>query len=176
MTIQQDAASLKYGKILEFVELEIPGLIATGNENDPSEYFRVYNSYNTGDADGQITFLGVTWDPLPFVSEGFEMNGEGGTPRPTLTLADFEGIFLAASLQYQDFIGCTATRYETTTANRASGSFYGPEKWTVNCIVESDGMMIKLELASPTDVKSRKIPGVLMFRDRYPSLGRNRKG
>lgn len=176
MTIAQDAAGLKYGNVLEFVELEIPGYIATGDAEDPSEYFRVFNSFNSADGDGQISFLGVEWDPLPFISEGFAYDGEGGTPRPTITLSDFEGIFLAASLDYQDFIGCIVTRYETTTANRASGSFYGPEKWLVNCIVESDGMTIKLELASPTDVKSRKIPGRLMYRAEYPSLGRNRKG
>lgn len=176
MTIQQDAAGLKYGSVLEFVELSIPGIIATGDENDPAVIFRVFNSFNTSDPDGELEYLGVSWQPLPFASEGFETNGEGGTPRPTITLSDFDGAFLAAALQYQDFIGCTLTRYETTTANRAAGGALTVEKWMINCIVESDGMTIKLELASPTDVKSRKIPGIMMFRDRYPSLGRNRRG
>lgn len=176
MTLQQDAASLNYGKILEFCEIEIPGYIATGNDNDPSVIFRVFNSFYTGDADGELEFLGVKWQPLPFATEGFEMDGEGGTPRPTITLSDFEGAFLAASLQYQDFIGCTFRRWETTTKNRSINSYYGPETWMINCIVESNGMTIKLELASPTDVKSRKIPGKMMYRDQYPSLGRNRRG
>lgn len=170
MTIQQDAAGFEYGRVLEFIEVHLDDAI-TG---DGDEYFRVYNSWNNSDADGEISFLGVTWSPLPFQSEGWGADGSGGTPRPLITLADFDGTFLMASLQYHDMIGAKVRRWETTTANRAAGSYYGPEIWFVNQIVETDGMTIKLGLASPTDLKSRKVPGIRMTRARFPALGRNR--
>ena len=83
---------------------------------------------------------------------------------------------MIAALQYGDLIGAKLKRWETTVANRASGSAWGPETWLINQIVESNGMSMKIGLASPTDIKTRKIPGIRMTRARFPALGRNRLG
>lgn len=171
MTLQQDLSGFEAGRFLEFLQLDLTE-ISDGSET----YFRVFNSWNNSDVDGQINFLGVTWDPLPFTSEGFSWDGGGGTPRPTITVSDFDGLLMVAALNYGYLIGAKVTRWETTTAHRASGDSLPPEEWIVNKLVEFNGMTMKIELAAPTDVKSRKIPGIRMTRARFPALARNRMG
>lgn len=168
MTIQQDAAKLgDYGAILEFLEIDLTPF--------GGSIFRVYNSIDRTDPVGDITFLGVNWVPVPFVSEGWAANGSGATPRPTITIADFDSILLAAAIEYQDLIGARVYRYETTTENVADDSFYGPEVWLVNQKLESDGNIIKFSLASPMDQKTRRLPSWQMWRREFPAIGRNRR-
>lgn len=170
MTLQQDAAGLVYGNILEFVEIDLVDV--TGGEEG---YFRVYNSFNTADADGEISFLGVDWMPLPFTSEGWVRDGSGGEQRPTITFSDFDGLFLLTAMQHHELVGARVRRWETTSQNR-NNSYYGPETFILNQIMESNGDYVKIGLANPLDFRSRRIPGVIMRRDRFPALGYNRIG
>ena len=71
-----------------------------------------------------------------------------------------------------DGIGAKVFRYETTVDGYQEGSYYGPEIWLVNRIVQADGMILKFELAAPFDQILRKVPSKQMFRDSYPGLQR----
>lgn len=170
MTLQQDAAGLVYGNILEFIEVDMTTV--TGGEEG---YFRIYNSFNGADADGEISFLGVDWMPMPFTSEGWVRDGSGGEQRPTITFADFDGLFLLTAMQHHELVGARVRRWETTSQNRTN-SYYGPETFILNQIMESNGDYVKVGLANPLDFRSRRIPGVIMRRDRFPALGLNRIG
>jgi len=163
--LYQDAAGLELGSVIEFLQIDLTdfgeGLI------------RVYNSIDLT-SPTSITFLGVTWEPLPFESEGWGFTASGSTPRPTITVADFEGVLLTHAADYQDLIGAEVTRYETTYENLANDVYYGPEIWQIFRKVESDGNTMKIELASPLDIKSKKIPSWEAYRGDFPALGRNR--
>lgn len=165
MTIQQQAAGLTYGSILEFLEID---LIPFGGS-----VYRIFNS-TSQNVNGTISFLSQTWNPMPFESEGWGADGSGSTPRPTVTIADFDGALMLQALQYDDLIGATIKRYETTTELRASGSYLGPEIWKINQKLEADGNTIKFGLATPLDQKTRRIPGWLAYRSEFPALGRSR--
>lgn len=166
MTISQDAAGLVYGQVIELLEIDLTPF--------GGAVYRIYNSIDTGDALGEIEFLGVQWSPVPFESEGWGANGSGGTPRPVITVADFDSTLLTASIAYQDLIGAKVYRYETTTTNIATDSYYGPEIWLVNQKMESDGNIMKIGLAAPMDQKTKKLPAWQMWRTEFPALSRNR--
>tara|TARA_R110000796_G_scaffold11041_5_gene36915 strand:+ start:9094 stop:9600 length:507 start_codon:yes stop_codon:yes gene_type:complete len=164
-TLQQNAAGLELGSVIEFLQIDLTqfgeGII------------RVYNSIDLT-SPTSVTFLGVEWTPVPFESEGWGFTGSGGTPRPRITVADYDGILLGLAMEYQDLIGATITRYETTYENLVDGTYYGPEIWQIFQKVESDGNTMKIELASPLDIKSKKIPAWEAYRSEFPALGRNR--
>src|SRR5690606_32793162 len=101
-----------------------------------------------------MQFLGVEWYPIPYDSDGWGMDGMGGTPRPTITLADFDAILMYASAEYQDLIKAQVTKYETTLEHVDSGEFYGPEIWLINKKMASNGKTIKFQLATPADQKN----------------------
>lgn len=164
-TIQQDAAGFQYGQVIELLQIDLTPFGGT--------VYRIYNSRGVDNA-GVITFLGVEWNPIPYVSEGWGQDGTGSTPRPTITIADYDGILLASALDYQDLIGAKVYKWETTAEHLEDGTCYGPEIWLVNEKLEADGLKIKIQLASPMDQKSIKLPSWQMFRDEFPALGTNR--
>lgn len=169
MTIQQDGAGLVYGNVLEFIEIDCSDVT-----DDEVSFFRFFNGFNQNDPNGEITFLGATWMPMQFNSEGWIRDGSGGEQRPTITFADVDGLFLLTAVQHEELIGAKVRRWETNSANRSGGSYYGPELFVLNQIVEANGEYVKVILANPLDARARKIPGVVMRSDRFPAIGKNR--
>lgn len=166
MTIRQDAANVgNYGAVVEFLQID---LTAMGES-----VYRFYNSIDITEPLGEITFLGVDWKPVPYESEGWAVKGTGATARPTITISDYDGLFLFLSSEI-DLVGGKVHRYETTYENIAGGSYYGPEIWLINQLIESDGYMMKWGLAAPFDQKTRKIPGWIMTRDEFPGIAVNK--
>lgn len=164
-TVEQNAAGLNYGQIIEFIQIDLTQF--TGGS-----IFNAYNSIDLGDALGEVTFLSQQWKPITFKSEGWAYDGSGGTSRPTITIADANALLLTSMLAYDDAIGAPVYRYESTVDSYDEGSYYGPETWLVNRIVQADGMILKIELAAPFNQIVRKVPNKQMFRDEYPGLQR----
>ncbi len=67
---------------------------------------------NTAFESNAIVFDGDTYTPMSIESEGFEWNGKGAIPRPTIRIFPDDGI-RAAMLAYYDFIGGKITRIKT---------------------------------------------------------------
>ena len=67
---------------------------------------------NNAYAGGTIIFGGDIYTPLALEAEGFEWNGKGPIPTPTIRLFPTDGI-KAAMLAYDDFIGGKITRIKT---------------------------------------------------------------
>ena len=163
-TVEQASAGLDYGQIIEFVQIDLTQFGGT--------LFNVYNSLDTDALSGELTFESQTWQPIPFISEGWGMDGSGGTPKPTITISDANALLLTAMFAYNDAVGATVYRYESTVDGYDEGSYYGPEIWKVNRIIQADGMTLKFELAAPYDQILRKVPNKQMFRTEYPGLRR----
>jgi len=164
MTIESVAAGLEFGKSIELIEIDLTPI--------GGGFYRIYNGFDINNPTN-ITFKGVTWNPNPFISEGWEKDATGKTPRPIITIADYDGILLAELIN-DDLIGLQLKRYETTEALLSSNSAYGPETWLINQKQEADGFFIKFNLASPLDQKNKKLPNRQMFKDEFPALARNR--
>ena len=67
---------------------------------------------NAAHASTAITFDGDIYTPVAIEVEGFEWNGRGAIPTPTLRIFPTDGI-KAAMLAYDDFIGGKITRIKT---------------------------------------------------------------
>ena len=163
-TVEQSASGLNYGQILEFVQLDLSSL------GGPT--FNLYNSLDTGATLGELTFLALQWQPVPYISEGWGLDGSGGSLRPVITISDSNALLLTSILAYDNAIGAKVYRYETTVDGYDEGSYYGPEIWLINRIVQADGMVLKFELAAPYEQIKRKVPNKNMFREEYPGLQR----
>lgn len=165
MTIEQVNAGLEKKNIIELLEFDLTDI--------SGGILRFYSGVDESDLP-TITFLGEEFSPLPFVTDGWELDGTGKTPRPIITISDFNGIILTAVIEGDDLIGLPVRRWITTLDLVASGSASGPEKWLINQIQESDGFFIKFNLASPLDQKDKNIPFRQMFKDDFPAIARNR--
>lgn len=60
-----------------------------------------------------IVWQGKSYQPLPVKMEGFEQKSDGRLPRPTMTLANPEGLFSKIIHSNQDFANCKVTRKRT---------------------------------------------------------------
>ena len=60
-----------------------------------------------------IVWQGKSYQPLPIKMEGFEQKSDGRLPRPTMTIANPEGIFSKIVHSNQDFANCKVTRKRT---------------------------------------------------------------
>jgi len=163
-TVEQNASGLEYGQILEFLKIDFTSL--------GGSIFNIYSSFDTGDANGELTFLDQQWTPLPFKSDGWMFDGTGGGNKPTITISDANALLLTALFAFDDAIGIPVYRYESTVDSYDEDSYYGPEVWLINRIVQADGMVLKFELAAPFEQFQKKVPNKQMFRSEYPGLNR----
>ena len=60
-----------------------------------------------------IIWRGNSYQPLPIKMDGFEYQGQGRLPRPTLTIANPEGLFSKIVYANFDFLNCKVTRSRT---------------------------------------------------------------
>lgn len=60
-----------------------------------------------------IVWQGKSYQPLPVKMEGFEQKSDGRLPRPTMTIANPEGMFSKIIHSNQDFANCKVTRKRT---------------------------------------------------------------
>lgn len=60
-----------------------------------------------------VTWQGQAYQPFPVQISGFEYNGNGQLPRPSLRVANVTGLITTLVLQYKDMIGAKITRKRT---------------------------------------------------------------
>jgi lambda family phage minor tail protein L len=100
-TIESVSQEFSPGKL---VELYVVDLTALGGG--------VTRWANSAFAENAIVFDGDTYTPMAIEAEGFEWNGRGAIPTPTIRLFPTDGI-KAAMLAYDDLIGGKITRIKT---------------------------------------------------------------
>jgi len=72
-----------------------------------------------------IVWGGYSYQPMPIKTEGFEVKSDGGLPRPTLTIANPEGLFSKILKSNQDFANCKVIRKRTYARFLDSVNFQG---------------------------------------------------
>lgn len=159
----------EFERLIEFVELD---LTAFGDS-----VYRFVNS-STFEADlpedGNVTWKGHSWQPLPFTCQGFQRGGEN-LVRPSITVPDFGGALYVKFLTLRGAYGAPLTRYMALAADVESGNPYAAfveEHYVVNSVGRGK-LTVDVELATHVDFAKRKVPGVKMDRTRYPGLGSN---
>jgi lambda family phage minor tail protein L len=125
--------------------------------------------------DGQeswpIQFGGNVYQRLSIVAEGFEWNGTGTAPRPTLTLLAKDLAFLSLVVNSNDLVGCPVRRIRTYRKYLDDGSSPDPSAHYPidNFKVERKSKQVRkeltFELSTPLDQQGKKIPARQVLRD-----------
>lgn len=102
--ILADIQSLAPGAILELFILDSSSIAGGG---------LTYFHCGTNELKQPVVWQGNTYQPFPVKSDGFAQNSNGAMPRPTMTVADINGIIGALVVSLGDLIGSTLTRKRT---------------------------------------------------------------
>jgi lambda family phage minor tail protein L len=161
MTIESDIQKANGGAIVEFFELDLNSIAI-------DEHYYFHNDINElGD---NVTWQGQIYTRLPIEAAGFEKNGSGQQPRPTLSIANIDGLVGAIATANDDLIGVKFIRRRTflkylDAVNFAAGNptadanvHFDDEIWFIDRKASSDQVFVNFELASAFDLQGVQLP------------------
>ena len=122
-----------------------------------------------------LVWQGNTYQPFPIIASGFEWNGKGVLPRPTVTVANVDGTVGLLVRDLADLCGCTLTRKAflvkfLDAVNFPSGvnptadptCHDDDEIWTIDSKKSENSESITFELVAAFDMGNVRVPGRLM--------------
>lgn len=116
-------------------------------------------------SDAPIAFRGETYTPLPIEAEGFEWNGRGPLPTPSLRVSNIGGLVGAFVIGYGDLLGATVTRLRTFRKfldgqpGADPDAHFAPDVFRIERKRAHDGEMIEWELSTVLDQEGVQLPG-----------------
>ncbi len=78
---------------------------------------------DTNELGKAIVFGGVVYQPYPIKADGFEVTGQGASPRPKLTISNLLGLATAFVEQYQGAVGAKVTRRQVYSIHLDNENF-----------------------------------------------------
>lgn len=118
-----------------------------------------------------VMFDGHEYRQLPIAADGFEWNGTGTAPRPTLTFTALDLILLQDMINAQDLVGCPVQRIKTERKYLDDGSSPNPEAhYPIDYYqIEKKSKQLRqtmiYELSNLLDQQGKMIPGCQVIRD-----------
>lgn len=130
-----------------------------------------------------VRWKGNIYSPLPIEAKGFEWNGQGALPSPTLSMA-LPNIVLGAVQSFRDLIGCRVVRWRTFVqyldgmSEADGGQHFKPEVYFIERKVELNTRKktIEWELATANDLQGKSIPRRTALRNVCPFTYRTWQG
>lgn len=120
--------------------------------------------------DGQVSWRGQSYMPVPAKAEGFEKSGSGTLPTPKLAVGKVD--FIAAAVRSFDHLrGARVIRWRTFKKHldgqvEANPDWYWPlDVFYISRKLSENGPHIVWELAASTDLRNTQIPGRVATRD-----------
>lgn len=120
---------------------------------------------------GPVMFNGYAYQPVPIAAEGFEWNGQGTLPRPTLSITAMELAFLSLVISADDLVGAPVKRIRTYRKHLDDGSDPDPEAmfpvdyYVIERKTSQNRRAIQFELSVQMDQQGRMIPHRQVLRD-----------
>lgn len=119
-----------------------------------------------------VVFNGIEYAPFPIDTEGFDIMGDGGIPRPKLRGSNINGFLSRFLLTRGDLVGAKLTRTRVYArflddANWERGNPYGtpdptaayePDIYFVNRLVTENPQEVVLELSTPFELDGVQLP------------------
>ncbi len=163
-SVYADLSVLAPGAIIELFELRLDNTL-----HGSTHITRFHNGCNA-DLTGGIVWDGNTYASVPIKAEGFEQSASGTLPKPTLTLANTDGIISALLLDvnavtpHNDLTGAEVRRIRTlkryldgeTTAD--SNAQWPVEIWYIDRKANENREIVSFELASKFDLAGHFVP------------------
>lgn len=160
MTISADIQKLDQDAIVEMFEL------------DATAFGDGILRFSPTSVDGQpIRFNGLEYRPVPIKAEGFIWSGAGTLPRPTLTIAARDLVFLSLVINADDLVGCPVIRRRTYRKYLDDGASpnpeaaFEPDHYVVERKASQKRTQIQFELSVKMDQQGRQIPARQVLRD-----------
>ncbi len=120
---------------------------------------------------GPVVFNSYVYQPLPIKAEGFAWSGSGALPRPTLTLAAKDLVFLSLVINSDDLVGCPVKRIRTYRKYLDDGAtpnpeaVFPPDSYVIEKKKLQKRMYLQFELSTLMDQQGRMIPNRQILRD-----------
>ena len=143
--------------IVEMFDIDLSPI--TGNSND-----LYYYTNQVGPGNEKIQWKGITYEPLPILSSGYEKSTTGQIAQPTLTVANILGTFTELISQYDDLVGAKVVRRRTLGKyldGQAESDFlqeFPIDIYYIERKTEENALSITWELASILDLEGLQLP------------------
>lgn len=122
--------------------------------------------------DGRGPILnGSEYVALPIKAEGFSWTSTGTLPRPTLTLAAKDLVFLSLVISSDDLVGCPVTRIRTYRKYLDDGASpnpfatFPPDHYVIEKKTSQKRTQLAFELSAKMDQQGRQVPNRQVLRD-----------
>jgi lambda family phage minor tail protein L len=161
MTIRQELQTTGGKQLVELFELDCTTI--------GGSVLRFHNGVNELGTD--VVWQGNTYLRFPLEASGFEYNGKGQLPRPSLRVANVTGLLGALVRTYQDLVGCKFTRRRTMLKYLDAVNFVGgvnasadptaalpDDVYFVDRKATENKVLIEFELSAAFDVAGVKLP------------------
>lgn len=135
---------------------------------------------------GAVVFGGVTYNPMPIMVEGYDLNQTGTNAKPTLSLSNLSKVLLSGIVNQGDLVGAKVSRIRTLSKFLADGdtpnssAFVGPDVMFVEQKTFHTRSMIQFQLTSVMDRNGMKLPRRQVLKDAnhlgcaFPGVSRTR--
>lgn len=133
------------------------------------QVYRFTNFANS--SGGGSTFGGVTYQPFPISTSGWDFSSSGALPRPTVTVSNVQKTLLSAVINLGDLVGAKFTRIRTyekfldTGSTPNSSAYLGPDTYYIEEMSYMDSTMISFTLSNALDRMGMKFPGRQVLKD-----------
>lgn len=159
-TIESEAQLLAPSALIELFVLDMT-VVNAG---------KLYFHSGTNALSKPIVWQGIEYAPWPIEATGFDQNGQGSLPRPTLKAANVNGIFSANIYAYNDLLNCSLIRKRTFSRFLDAANFpdgnpeadpnqaLPDEIWFIDKKKSENRYTVEFELASPFDLMGIQLP------------------
>lgn len=124
----------------------------------------VFAFTDSTDNGSPVIFDGITYSPIDLESDGWEANGQGSFPTPTLRISNTNRIIGAAVITYNDLVGAKVTRLRTFRQFLDNGTTPDPtamfpsDIYYVERKVAHNKIFVEWELSATMDQQGRQLP------------------
>ncbi len=158
--IKRDVQKSSPGEIVQLFDIDATSI---GGE--------VYRFVKGTDHGQPVRWQGHVYMPRDFEADGFEINGQGTLPRPTLRVAHINSALLGATRELGDMLGAVVTRWRTFAHYLDDGpqadpnAHFAPDVYRIDRKASQNKIFIEWELAAAMDQEGKQLPGRQILRD-----------
>ena len=131
----------------------------------------LYRFCPSSNGNANVVFDGNTYTAIAFESEGWEWNGKGQFPTPTIRIDNVNKTLLSAVIGFGDLVGATVTRTRTFKKfldgepSADPTAIFSVDVYTVERKTKHDKISIEWELSAAMDQFGKRLPGRQILKD-----------
>ena len=131
----------------------------------------IYYCVSSSLSDGDVTWQGNVYTPVPIEGSGWTTSANGALPTPHIKVANIALGFSAAAIAYDDLRGCRVTRHRTWKQfldgqpGADPDADLPPDIFRVERKVAQNKLQVEWELAAQIDQQGAQIPGRTVLQD-----------